>query len=541
MAAMNRRDLFLSTVGIGLAASVSGAAAARDKSRRRGAPPGRPPPSTAPGWQYGPFDSIRDYVAELERRGLVLRIPRIDQDAYEATALMYRLIDRFGLYHTPALIFEQVKINGQWVRGPVIANQYGHYFTEAVSLGMEPVMNDGRATYRAALRRAEQFLQDGKFRQGPCQEVSRAEAPCKEVILAGDAIDITKFAYLQSNPADAGRYVNTGSVFTWDREFGKNFGTYRCQIKGPRQLGVNPEVGQSGWQMLMKMKERGDKLARISIALGHDPLTWLVSSSKIGVGAGDELELVSGLRGRPLAVIKSETNDILVPAFAEMIIEGEIPLDQPMLPEGPFGEMRGYMGRRKDQNFWMNITRVTHRRDPWVVNQFTGVNRGAPSATANMFSLKGVQAQAPPVTMTHTPSELPGFGFVSIRKQQAGEALPIGEVVAKRIGMAKIVVVVDDDIDVLDTLAVMHAVGARWQPKEAHQLLAGLRGHALDPSLANPPVTSKIVIDATRQLPEEGGPVVYQMPNRKLLEDLAPEAMARVDAKWEALVGEWRV
>src|SRR5690606_23621295 len=119
----------------------------------------------------------------------------------------------------------------------------------------------------------------------------------------------------------------------------------------------------------------------------------------------------SGIRGRALDVVKSETNHILVPAHSEMIIEGEIPFNEPMLPEGPFGEMRGYMGRRKEENFWMNITRITHRRNPWVVNQFTGVNRGSPSAVSRMTSLRGLKERAPAITMAHTPSEIPGFGF----------------------------------------------------------------------------------------------------------------------------------
>ncbi len=539
MSALDRRALIAGSLGLGVAAT-SALAATGVGGRYNRKVRGRPPPATAPGWQYGPFDSLRDYVTELDRRGLVIRIPRIDQDNYEATALMYRLIDRFGLYETPALMFDSVKIEGDWVKGPVIVNQYGHYHTEAVALGIEPVAGDGRASYRAALKRAEAFLVEGSFPSVPCRELSREAAPCKEVILAGDDVDITRFAYIRSNPADSGRYVNTGSVFTWDRAFGRNFGTYRCEIKGPRQLGVNPEPGQSGWQMLMKMKERGDNVAPVSIALGQDPLTWVLSTSKIGMGSADELELVGGLRGRPLDVVRSETNDILVPAHSEMVIEGEIPLDQPMLPEGPFGEMRGYMGRRKAENFWMNITRITHRREPWIVNQFTGVNRGAPSATANMNSIRGLKAAAPAVTMSHTPSELPGFGFVSIRKTRAGEALPVGRLMAERVRMAKIVVVVDDDIDVLDTLDVMHAVGARWQPEKAHELLTGLRGHQLDPSLARPPFTSKFVIDATRQLPGEGGPEVYQVLNRELLEQQAPQAMAGVDARWAELVGDWR-
>jgi 4-hydroxy-3-polyprenylbenzoate decarboxylase len=535
MPTVNRRDLVGAGLGASLAATLADTALAA--TRRPG---GWPPPATAPGWGYGPFDSLRDYVAELDRRGLVLRIPRIDQDAYEATALMYRLIDRFGIHAAPAIVADQVRIEGRWVDGPLVINQYGPAASEAVALGIEPVPGDAPANYRAAMRRAEQFLVDGRFPTLPPRVVDRATAPCKEVVLTGDAIDVRRYAFIQSNPADAGRYVNTGSVFTWDPELGKNFGTYRCQIKGPTRLGVNPEPGQTSWRMLMKMQERGDKSTRISIALGQDPITWLMSTSKLGMGSADELELVGGIRGRPLDVVKSETNDILVPAHAEMIIEGILPLDQPMLPEGPFGEMRGYMGRPKAGNFWMDITCITHRKRPWVVNQFTGVNRGSPGATSHMYSLKSLQAAAPGVTMLHTPSELPGFAFVSVRKERKGQGLEVGRIAAERVGMAKIVVVVDDDIDAVDPLATLHAMGAQWQPDTAHAILGNLRGHLLDPSLANPPTTSKIVVDATRQWPDEGGPKVYQVRNRTLLEQQAPDAIARVDARWDDLVGGWR-
>ncbi|MEZ5566069.1 MAG: UbiD family decarboxylase [Gammaproteobacteria bacterium] len=474
MSELSRRELMAATAALGLVTTTSAATAGAR---------GRPPPPLPRAGTMAPLTPC-DYVAELDRRNLLIHIDRLDQDAYEATALMYRLIDEYGLYQTPAFLVKEVKIEGRWVRGPMLVNQYGHYHTEAVALGIEPVPGDGRATYRAAIARASELLKDGKFPNEACLEVAASDAPCKQVVLTGDDIDLTKFAFIQSNPADAGRYVNTGSVFTRDPQGGGNFGTYRCQLKGPRLLGVNPEPGQSGWQMLTKMRERGEKIAKVSIVLGQDPITWLVSTSKIGMGNPDELQLVSGLRGRALPVVKSETNDILVPAHAEMVIEGEIPLTEPMLPEGPFGEMRGYMGRAKAENFWMNVTRVTHRRNPWIVNQFTGVNRGSPSATSNMNSLRGLQGEAPNVTFSHTPSELPGYGFVSIRKAKPGDGMAVGEIMARRVGMAKIIIVVDDDVDVLDTLAVLHATGARWQPKGANKILTGLRGHQLDPSLA---------------------------------------------------------
>jgi UbiD family decarboxylase len=229
-----------------------------------------------------------------------------------------------------------------------------------------------------------------------------------------------------------------------------------------------------------------------------------------------------------------------VPATAEIVIEGEVPLDQPMLPEGPFGEMYGYMGPRKAETFWMNVTAVTHRRNPWVVNQFTGMTRGFPTAPLEQLALSSVKRFLPNVKMIHNPVEATGLCFVSIRKQKPGEALEIGKRIAQIVGIAKIVVVVDDDLEVLDRVQMMHAIGSRWQPQPATAIIPESRGMPLDPSLTKRPMTSKIVIDATRQWPEEGGPKNYQALNRAELERLAPGSFARVDANWSRLVGKYR-
>jgi 4-hydroxy-3-polyprenylbenzoate decarboxylase len=494
-------------------------------------------------WQVGPFEDLREWMAELERRNLVLRVRNIDQDAYEGTALMYRLIDRFGMYFAPALVMENVRIDGRWYKGPIITNHFGHWDTECLSFGLQPVAGDHVATYYKALARVDEFLkkgQGGAFPTAPFAEVARAAAPCKEVVLRGEQIDLTKFAFMQSNPADSGRYVNTGSVFTNDRELGKNFGTYRCEIKGPRSLGINPEEGQGAWQAFMKAKERGESSVKVSIALGQDPVTWVVSSSKLNRAKADELEVVSAIRGRPLRVVRSETNEHLVPATSEMIIEGEVPLDQGMLPEGPFGEMYGYMGARKAANFWMNVTAVTHRRNPWFVNQYTGVTRGFPTAPLEQIALSSLKRFVPNIKMLHTPVEATGLCFVSIKKQKPGEALEIGKRIAQIVGIAKVIVIVDDDIEVLDRTAVMHTLGSRWQPAPATAIIPESRGMPLDPSLTKRPMTSKVVIDATRQWPQEGGPAEYQALNRTELERLAPEAFKRIESRWDALLGKYR-
>ena len=392
----------------GGAAIATGAALAEARAAAR--------PRTADvsgaGW---PYDSMRDYVAALEERGLVMRFERVDQDAYEATGLMYKAIDTFGMYDAPTLLFEEIKIDGQWIKGPLLANHQGHWDTEALVFGLEPVPHDGRATYRKALAHLTDILKEGRGSWPLIEpkEVARQEAPCKQVVLTGEDVDLNRFPFIQSNPADAGRYVNTGSVFTVDPEIGANFGTYRCQIKGPRKLGVNPEPGQTGWRHLMAMRERGDKVAKIAIALGQDPITWTISGSIVAPKRGqrvDELALSGGLRGKPLEIVPSETNPhILVPAHSEMIIEGEVPLDQPMEPEGPFGEMYGYLGLRKEENFWMNVTTITHRRNPWFLNSFTGATRGFVTAPLEANSTLGLKRFIPNLLEVHSPVEATGW------------------------------------------------------------------------------------------------------------------------------------
>jgi 4-hydroxy-3-polyprenylbenzoate decarboxylase len=554
MPPFSRRDFLSSSAGLSAAglsaaalalADLKIAAAQQAAATSAASIPAGPSAGSgeAPAWTVGPFEDLRQWMAELERRGLVLRVRDIDQDAYEGTALMYRLVDRFGMYFAPALVMENVKIEGVWHKGPIITNHFGHWDTECLAFGLEPVANDHVATYYKALARVEEYLKIGKggaFPTAPFVEVAREQAPCKQVTLTGDAIDLRKFAFIQSNPADSARYVNTGSVFTNDAELGKNFGTYRCEIKGPRLLGINPEEGQGAWQAFTKAKQRGEKSVKVSIALGQDPVTWVVSSSKLNRARADELEVVSAIRGKPLKVVRSETNDHLIPASSEIVIEGEVPLDQPMLPEGPFGEMYGYMGAKKSENFWMTVTAITHRRNPWIVNQYTGVTRGFPTAPLEQIALSTIKRFLPNVKMLHTPVEATGLCFVSIRKQKPGEALEIGKRIAQIVGIAKVVVVVDDDIEVLDRTQVMHALGSRWQPQPATAIIPESRGMPLDPSLTKRPMTSKIVIDATRQWPDEGGPQTYQALNRTELVRLAPEAFDRIDQRWTKLIGKYR-
>ncbi|MBM4197495.1 MAG: UbiD family decarboxylase [Gammaproteobacteria bacterium] len=493
-----------------------------------------------------PCDTMRDWIQLLDDYGLLMRLPRLDQDAYEVTALAYRLMDMFGWYGAPAVLCDEVKIDGKWVKGPLIVNHQGHWDTEAMLFGMEPgdlPAGHGSHMYQRVIDHFIKIVDEagGKVPAIPPVVIPREKAPVKSVILTGDAIDLTKFAFIQSNPADAGRYVNTGSVFTSDPELGMNYGTYRCQIRGKNILGVNPEPGQRAWKMFTEQRKRGEKFAKVSIVVGQDPMVWMISGSALTKGnRDDELALAGGLRGKPVEVVKSETNDHMIPAHAEMVIEGEVPLQEGDLPEGPFGEMYGYLGLKKDENFWMRVTCITHRPQPWIINQFTGVTRGFCTAPTEAFALYRFRKMLPGIVGMHSPVEATGWGIVSIDKTKPGQGLEIGRRVAQIIGLYKVVVVVDKDIDIFDRTEVMHIIGSRWQPYPAAEIIQSANGMPLDPSSPNRPKSSKIIIDATKQWPEEGGPNVYPELNRDLLNKLAPDSFKLVDAQWDKYVRAWK-
>ncbi len=486
------------------------------------------------------FESIRDYIGALDRRGRLVRVAAMDQDQYEATAFAYRLIDRFGIEFAPAFLIERLKIGGRWIDGPVVANAYGRWPDEALLFGVSPITDDYQQMYKSVLEALRGRLDaGGGWRRIPPVEVKDArQAPCKEVILTGDKVDIEQFAWLKNNPADAGRYVNMGAVFIQDPQIGSNVGTYRCQIKGPRKMAVNPEPGQHGWRILMAMKERGDKIAKVAVAVAPDPMTFCASSTKMANYLDDELEFAGGLRGKPLPVVKCETCDIRVPAHSEFVIEGEVSLTE-FEDEGPYGEMYGYLGPLKPDNFFMNIKAITHRRKPWVLNSFTGLTCDmprAPQMASNFFLYKKL---IPSLTGLISPRGANGVIVLSIDKKFPGEGMAAGQYVAANTGLNKVVIVVDKDLNILDQSQILHALGARWQPS-ASLLIPQTQMMMPDPSRPRWGLSSKMVIDATRQLPGEGGPKSWAPLNRKLLTEGAPGAFDLVDSRWTEYLQGYR-
>lgn len=504
---------------------------------------GKTPELSAP---HFPFDSMRDWVAALDAHGLLMRMGDVDQDKYHATGLFFNLTDKYTWWGAPAMLFDRVKIEGEWFDGPLLANLQGHLSTDSIFWGLETRPGEYEGNYRRAQAHVRKLFKENGDAWPTIVpvEVEAEKAPAKEIVLRGDDIDLTRFAFVQTNPADGGRYVNSAAVFTEDPDKGKNFGTYRCQIKGPRKIALNPETTQTGYKMIAAARDRGEKSYPVAVVMGVDPMTFMISGTKMTgfVHKGrlpDELALAGGLRGKALDVIKCETNDMLVPAHAEMIIEGEVLFDEPLEPEGPFGEMYGYLGPRDEGKLWMQVNAVTHRKNPWILNMFTGMERGMVSAPMHTLIEHGLRQRFPYLVEYHMPTDTIGITYLAIKKTKAGQGMEIGRAVAGFDPIAKITVVLDDDVNLLNQQDVLRAIVSRWQPHPATHIVEDGRGIIIDPSQREKRKTSKIAIDATRQFPEEGGPEVFAGNSRDLLDELQPDAITDSAQLYAALLKSW--
>lgn len=486
--------------------------------------------------QGAPFDSLRDYVAHLERDGRLLRISEMDQDRFEMTAFAYRLEDRLK-ERAPSFLIERTIIKGRVFDSPVLANILNNFRSVAEVLGVAETSDNENLMNKAVVERLLQFL-DADFRWTRIEPltVDRKSAPCKEVVLSGEDVDLGRFPWIHNNPADGGQFISAGSVIMRDPELGRNMGTYRLQVKGPRKLGVCLTSQSHANQFMQRAKQRGEKTVPCSIAVGIDPISWMMSSTRIGDIGDDEFSLAGGFRGRPVALVRSERSNLEVPAHAEFVIEGEISIEKE--DEGPYGEMLGYIGE-VEPNHFIEVTAITHRRNPIVYNLWPGIG-GAyltwPWQVGQFAKLKKI---CPGVVRFHTPPDVPLICFICIDKKVPGEGIEVGMAALgyRAVGFSKkIVIVLDKDIDPTDTARVLHAVGTRWQPALASIIVRKALSIPIDPSTGRGFMSSKIIIDATRQLPAEGGPKEWPADNRAILEAQAPRAFELIDGKLEEIL-----
>jgi UbiD family decarboxylase len=410
----------------------------------------------------------------------------------------------------PILLFEQVA--GYDI--PIIANVVASRRALAFALGV--------AESALAAEYARRI-------KDPIKPVGLADAPFRERVLTGEALDLRALPIPLYFPGDAGRYLTAGMLVARDPETGvETEGYHRFQLKGRDRMGVSLHSRRRMFEYQRRAEARGEPLP-CAVVLGLHPLVSMGSLAYPPPDVG-KFEVVGGLLGEPLEIAPCTTIELQVPAAAEIVIEGEI-LSGVREPEGPFGEFTGYFSRRSTEHVFV-ARAVSMRARPWF--QSIGSGRAGDHITTlglvrEAEIMNAVARVVPNVTAVHVPlSGTSSFtAYVAIRQSRPGEAKHVIPIVLGVDHYLKLVIVVDDDIDVFDESDVLWAVATRMQADRDLVTIAGSLGAMLDPSADDRGVTAKLGIDATR-------PFGREFPEKLVM---PPERMAWARALVDRLAG----
>jgi 3-octaprenyl-4hydroxybenzoate decarboxylase (EC 4.1.1.-) len=359
------------------------------------------------------------------------------------------------------------------------------------------------------------------------------DGPIREVIKR-EKIDVFEFPILQCWPEDGGRYITFGQVITKDPESGiRNVGLYRVQVLSPTELALHWQIHKDGNHHYWKAK-RLKKRLDVAIAIGGDPVLSYVASAPLPPEV-DEYLFAGLIREEGVELIKGITVDLEYPAHAEIVIEGYVDPEEPLVDEGPFGDHTGFY-TPVDKYPKMHITAILHRRDPIYVATIVGKppqeDKYIGWATERIF-LPLIKFNLPEVVDYHLPAEgcFHNFCFVSIKKRYPGHAFKVAYALLGLglMSLTKHVVVFDEDINVHDFGEVLWAWGNNVDPSRDVQILKGPID-VLDHSTNEVGFGGKMIIDATTKWKEEG----YTRQWPKVIE-MSEEVKKRIDAIWDKL------
>ncbi|APT34772.1 3-octaprenyl-4-hydroxybenzoate carboxy-lyase [Methylobacterium phyllosphaerae] len=398
----------------------------------------------------------------------------------------------------------------------------------------------GLVSSRAWMAEALGTTQDrlvAHFQQAAAQPLpwhERNSAPAQEVVHR-EGLDILKLLPVPTlNEHDSGPYISAGLMISRDPETGlQNVAILRCQISGPDRIGVLVLPRHTD-NFYRKAEAQGRGL-EVALVVGVDPACLLASQAIVPLGH-DELEIAGALTGQPLDVIKCLTNDVRVPANAEIVIEGRL-LPEIREPEGPFGEFPQYYGERAKRHV-MQVDAVTHRRDP-IFHMIVGgglehLLLGAIPREATILAT--LQRSFPGVEDVHL--SLGGVGryhlYVRLRKTQEGEAknVLLGAFAAHYD--IKHAVVVDTDVDIHDPQEVEWAVSTRFQADRDLVVIPHAQGSKLDPS-GREGVGAKMGLDATVLL--DAPPMKFKRIRVPGEAEVDLDAVLAPGADWRAVIG----
>ena len=328
----------------------------------------------------------------------------------------------------------------------------------------------------------------------PTREVQSAPA---QAVVHRESIDLNTLLPIPTlNEFDSGPYISAGLTIARDPDTGgQNVAILRCQISGPDRIGVLLLPRHTD-HLFRRAEARGHALD-VALVVGVDPACLLASQAIVPLGH-DELEIAGALAGRPVEVVRCLTNEVRVPAEAEIVIEGRI-LPEVREAEGPFGEFPQYYGERAKRHV-MQVDAVTHRETPLfhmiVGGALEHLLLGAIPREATI--LASLQRNFPGVLDVHLG--LGGIGryhlAIKLKKSQDGEGknVLLGAFAAHYD--IKQAIVVDTDVDIHDAREVEWAVATRFQADRDLVLVSGSQGSKLDPS-SDHGVGTKMGLDAT--------------------------------------------
>lgn len=323
---------------------------------------------------------------------------------------------------------------------------------------------------------------------------------CQEVCYLGEEANAELLPLMAHFEQDAGRYITAGVSVAKDPDHGwGNLSFARMQLQGPRQFGISVHSRGHLWDYLQRAEARGQDL-ELAVVIGMHPAFLIGAASRVGIEI-DEYDIVGALLGQPLELVQCKTVDLQVPAQAEIILEGVIEANR-REPEGPFGEYTGYSTNRSTQNVF-KVRAITHRTNPYFLDVCPGASRdhlflGRVQKEAEV--LRKVRQVLPNVTAIHYPTSGTHYHcYLAMKKQRPGDGRHAALLALGLDAYIKLVIVVDDDIDITNESEVMWALATRMQPAEDITIIDKMTCNVLDPSSQNG-LSSKLAIDATRPL-----------------------------------------
>jgi 4-hydroxy-3-polyprenylbenzoate decarboxylase len=461
------------------------------------------------------IDDLRSFLERLDEEGELVRIREPLRAMLEITEVADRVMKQPG--GGKALLFEKPLLDdGTPSELPVAINLFGSWRRMALALGVgdlrehadriaELMQPDVPRGFWAKVQMIPKFAELAKVPP----RAYRGTPPCQQVVLEGDDVDLARLPVLTSWPKDAGPFITLPMVVTRDPDTGvQNVGMYRIQVTGPRTAFMHWQRHKGGAAHYRRWKERGETRMPVAVALGADPATMYTPTAPLPPGI-DEYLFSGFLRRAPLLTAAAAGSELRVPAEAEIVIEGWVDTTEPLGLEGPFGDHTGFY-TPPDWFPVFHVERITRRRE--AIYPATIVGRPPMEdfylggATERIF-LPLLRMTMPEVVDYHMPAEgiFHNLVFVSIRKEYPGHAFKVmnGLWGQGLMSLAKVLVIVDHDIDVKNPAEVWWYALNNIDPERDIQFTRG-PADDLDHSSRGPAFGSKMGIDGTRKLPEEG-------------------------------------